>query len=71
MSPYRNYLFSEQVIIPVSISNVDELDDETIIREYTEIITRGFNAKSNLVHLGKRSHEARFLKDTIKGRNID
>lgn len=27
--------------------------------------------KSNLVHLGKRSHEARFLKDTIKGRNID
>ena len=71
MSPYRNYLFSEQVIIPVSISNVDELDDETIIREYTEIINRGFNAKSNLVHLGKRSHEARFLKDTIKGRNID
>lgn len=71
MSPYRNYLFSEQVVIPVSISNVDELDDETIVREYTAIINRGFNAKSNLVHLGKRSHEARFLKDTIKGRNID
>lgn len=31
MSPYRNYLFSEQVVIPVSISNADELDDETII----------------------------------------
>lgn len=71
MSPYRNYLFSEQVVIPVSISNADELDDETIIREYTAIINRGFNAKSKLVHLGKRSHEARFLKDTIKGRNID
>ena len=60
MSPYRNYLFSEQVVIPVSISNADELDDETIIREYTAIINRGFNAKSKLVHLGKRSHEARF-----------
>lgn len=35
MSPYRNYLFSEQVVIPVSISNADELDDETIIREST------------------------------------
>lgn len=45
MSPYRNYLFSEQVVIPVSISNADELDDETIIREYTAIINRGFNAK--------------------------
>lgn len=48
MSPYRNYLFSEQVVIPVSISNADELDDETIIREYTAIINRGFNAKSKL-----------------------
>lgn len=71
MSPYRNYLYSEQVVIPVSISNVDELDDETIVREYLTIINHGFNDKSNVVHLGKRSREARFLKDVIKGRNID
>lgn len=71
MSPYRNYLFSEQVVVPVSINNVDELDDEIIVREFTAIINRGFCVKSNIVHLGKRSCEARFLQDTIKGRNID
>ena len=71
MSPYRNYLLSEQVVVPISISNVNELEDDEIVREYASIVSRGFNAKSKIVHLGKRSREARFLKEEIEGRNID
>ena len=70
MSPYRNYLLSEQVVSPVSISNENYLEDEEIIREYLSIINRGF-IKSKTVHLGKRSREAIFLKDEFEGRNID
>lgn len=69
MSPYRNYLLSEQVVIPITLSNQDEVDDETIVREYFSIVNRGF--KTNIVHLGKRSMEAKFMKDVIEGRNID
>lgn len=71
MSPYRNYLLSEQILVPVSIENVGNFDDEEILREYKNMLSRGFNAKSKYVHLGKRGREARFLKDEIKGRNID
>lgn len=71
LSPYRNYLYSEQVVIPVSIINEDEVNDENIVREYTKIVNCGFNVKSNIVHLGKRSREAKFLKGVIGGRNID
>lgn len=71
MSPYRNYLLSEQILVPVSIENVGNFDDEEILREYKNMLSRGFNAKSKYVHLRKRGREARFLKDEIKGRNID
>lgn len=71
MSPYRNYLLSDQVIVPITINNPDELDDESIIREYTSIINKGFAPKMKIVHLGKRSREAKFLKDEFEGRNID
>lgn len=70
MSPYRNYLLSEQVISPITISNDDSLSDEAILREYLSIINTGF-IKSKTVHLGKRSREAQFLKDEFVGRNID
>lgn len=70
MSPYRNYLFSEQVICPISLSNEDSLNNEAIIREYRGIVNAGF-IKSRTIHLGKRGYEAGFLKDEIKGRNID
>ncbi len=71
LSPYRNYLYSEQVVIPVSIINEEEVNDENIVREYTKIVNGGFTAKSNIVHLGKRSRDAKFLKGVIDGRNID
>lgn len=70
MNPYRNYILSEPVVSPVSISNEDALEDEEIIREYLSIVNRGF-IKPETVHLGKRSREAIFLKAKIEGRNID
>lgn len=70
MGPYRNYLLSKQVVSPVSILNSDSLTDEDVVREYMSIINRGF-IKLKTIHLGKRSREAGFLKDTIEGRNID
>ncbi len=71
MSPYRNYLSSEQVVIPISINNEDDIDDETIIREYMSLVNSGLSGKSQVVHLGKRNREAKFLRDIIDGRNID
>lgn len=71
LSPYRNYLYAEQVVVPISIANETEISDERIVREYIKIVNRGFAVKSNIVHLGKRSREAKFLKDEITGKNID
>lgn len=71
MSPFRSYMLSDQVVVPITLSNPEEVSDDEIIREYMSILNRGFNAHSKIVHLGKRSREARFLKDQIEGRNID
>lgn len=71
LSPYRSYMLSDQVVVPISISNPEELTDEAVIREYVSIVNRGFMNKSSIVHLGKRSREAKFLKDEFEGRNID
>ena len=66
LSPYRNYLMSEQIVVPVSIRNDDDLSDEIIIREFTKLIEAGFKPK-NVVHLGKRGKKSGFLKDMISG----
>lgn len=71
LSPYRNYLLSEQVIVPITISNPHEVTDAEIVREYLAVVGKGFAQKSEIVHLGKRSREAKFLKDEISDRNID
>ncbi len=71
LSPYRNYLSSDQVIIPVSLKNDDNYSDDNIIREFTRIINNNFKYTNKVVHLGKRSREAKFMKDTILGRNLD
>ncbi len=71
LSPYRNYLYAEQVVVPISIVNEAEISDKNIIKEYARIVSRGFTVNSSIVHLGKRSHEVKFLKNEITGRNID
>ena len=70
LSPYRSYLMTEQVIIPISLDNKENLNDSSIVREYIRMINSGFTSK-NTIHLGKRSREARYLKEIIKGTNID
>ena len=71
LSPYRNYLYSEQVISPITINNESNASEQEIVREYLQIVNRGFGSKNRIVHLGKRSHEAKFLMDVIEGRNIE
>ncbi len=62
LSPYRNYLMSEQVVIPVSLENPDAASNEEVISEYLRLINTSF-VKSSVVHLGKRSHGSSFVQD--------
>lgn len=66
LSPYRNYLMSEQVVVPISIENMESYGDKKIIREYIQIINAGFD-KAKTIHLGKRSLSAGYLKGIISG----
>ena len=68
LSFYRNYLMSEQVVVPITIRNDDDKTDEQVVREYTKLIEYGFDAK-NVVHLGKRRNSPGFLKETIRGQS--
>ena len=71
MGPYRNYLMSEQVVIPIAIRNDDEVDDSQVVHEYTRLIESGF-APKNVVHMGKRSNSPGFMKGIMNGpTNID
>ena len=64
LSPYRNYLMTEQVTVPFSLDNPGDYSDEVILREYNRCINAGFNKKF-MVHLGKRTREPKYLKKTI------
>lgn len=64
LSPYRNYLVSDQVVVPIAIRNDDDETDDQVIREYTKIIEAGFKAKK-VIHLGKRTRSSGFLKEII------
>lgn len=68
LSPCRNYLMSEQVVVPIAIRNDDDEKDERVVREYTKLIEAGFKAK-NMVHLGKRGNAPGFLKEIIAGKS--
>ena len=70
-SPYRNYLMSEQVVIPIAIKNDDNLTDKQIIWEYTKLLEKGLKP-NNVVHLGQRGRSSGFLKELIsKQSNIN
>lgn len=64
LSAYRNYLMTEQVIIPYSIENPEEYTDGQIVQEYLKQL--GANIlKEKTVHFGKRSHETSCLSNII------
>ena len=64
-------MLSDQVVVPIAINNQEELTDEAVVREYASIVNHGIMNKTSIVHLGKRSREAKYLKDEFEGRNID
>lgn len=64
LSPYRNFLMSDEVIIPISIENEEDHSDQEIIRAYTQIINKGYR-QHRTVHLGKRGRTPLYLKDII------
>lgn len=68
LGPYRSFLMSEDIITPVSIENEQDYADDKIVREYNQIINAGFY-KNKIVHLGKRSREAKYLSSIISDRS--
>lgn len=52
MAPYRSYLMSDQIIVPISIDNPDSLKEPDILREYQRLV--GAQSKQTVKHLGKR-----------------
>lgn len=68
LSPYRNYMMTEQVTIPFSIDNSEGYEESVILREYQRIINIGFR-KRNIIHLGKRNREAKYLAQVIEGQS--
>ena len=71
LSPYRNYLMADQVVTPIPITNNDSISNESIVREYEQIVSKGFKPKG-IVHLGKRSSSPGFLSELVdKKENIN
>ena len=68
MSPYRNYMMTEQVVTVISFDNPDDVNDAEIIREYLQITTRGIKGK-NYTHLGKRGSRSAILKGHISAQS--
>lgn len=66
LSPYRNYLISEQIIVPHSIVNSELMSEDLIIQEYKNIVKLGYK-NSNIVHLGSRNRSRGILKSKMLG----
>lgn len=66
MSSFRNYMMSEQVVVPISLRNDESLSDDQIVRVYNELVTQS-NKVNNIVHLGKRESKPGILKGIVTG----
>lgn len=66
MSSFRNYMMSEQVVVPISMRNDESLSDEQIVRVYNELVGQR-NKPNNIVHLGKRGSTPGILKGIVTG----
>lgn len=64
MSSFRNYMMSEQVVVPISMRNDESLSDEQIVRVYNELVGQR-NKPNNIVHLGKRGSTPGILKGIV------
>ena len=71
LGTYRISVPAEQVVIPYSLENPDDLSDGRILGAINEHIAKGFQSKK-YIHLGKRSYQASHLKEVPDGSsNID
>lgn len=68
LSPYRNFLMSEQVVIPISINNDDEISDDVVLHEFNKLIEAGFR-EHHVIHIGKRSRTSGNSKSIIQGKS--
>lgn len=50
---FKNYLPTNQIIIPDSLENPDDYTDDEIMRNYNMILCKGVHAK-DIIHLGRR-----------------
>lgn len=66
MSSFRNYMMSEQVVVPISLKNDELLSEEQIVRVYNELVGKS-NKPNNIVHLGKRGSTPGILKGIVTG----
>ena len=66
LNSYRNYLNTDQIVIPISIRNIDSVSNDMIVREYSRIINTGYQ-KSGTIHIGKRDSKPLYLKGIIDG----
>lgn len=55
LAPYRGFVPSEQIIVPVSMHNPDSLDEAAVVREYQRILSLGYQ-KNSFKHLGRRGN---------------
>lgn len=63
LSPFRNYIAVDQVIIPVAFSNYSSVEERIVISEYERIIHAGYEkSKFDVEHLGKRGMDGGFLR---------
>ena len=63
LSPFRNYIAVDQVIIPVAFSNYSSVEERIVVSEYERIIHAGYEEnKSDVEHLGKRGMSEGFLR---------
>ena len=63
---FKNYLPTNQIIIPDSLENPDDYTDDVIMRNYNMILRKGVHAK-DIIHLGRRGKKQSLAVAKIMG----
>ena len=63
---FKNYLPTNQIIIPDSLENPDDYTDDEIMRNYNMILRKGVHAK-DIIHLGRRGKKQSLAVAKIMG----
>lgn len=63
---FKNYLPTNQIIVPDSLENLDDYTDDEIMRHYNMILRKGVHAK-DIIHLGRRGKKQSLAVAKIMG----